>query len=566
MAKKRDDEELHDDEVAEEAVEAAEEADVADADEVQDADLAEEDAAVAEEAEDAAPYDEEPYEEEPPRKKPKVTVLTLTLCFLNVLAALGFVFLLMLDFEKRQGYTFAAAHNEMVLIGVGTKEDRQGDTAAQAAMPRQKLSDELLKKAFRERGGTTSVTEPFASVEDGFRFQLYAGELGPALLREMMSDLGDPVGNIEEEMARLKRKLPDDIKAVADQLKTNLAKATPADKRKKLGMLLYPLCVNPMQVEKLEAKIKGAQGAALDTLLEEAVERRILADILLPVELFRASDPNQSTAKANDVKLDKKPLYPNDVATYSAVLENAADAKIKDLRDLLNWRLDAAASEKHDGKVHFGTEWDGQKRWTIEKRANSAFLLVSIAYARKHLNPNAKIEDELLYAKGLERAQRLSGLYDFTAACQAYNEVVRKLHERVLEALALDREGFDVQVDVNNVKTSKRSESFIDKHAALQVQIRAVQLQIRQAKERIAALQQENDRGTKLVKDREALRDEVAKRTLEERAKTAALVKELRQLQDQMFRATRDLANAAENNAVLEERLRKLSGAKGAEQ
>jgi hypothetical protein len=392
------------------------------------------------------------------------------------------------------------------------------------------------------------VSEPFTSVEDGFRFQLYTGEWGPAMLKEMMGDLPEPVGSIEEEMRRLKSKLPGDIKAVADQLLANLAKA-PAEKQKKLGMLLFPLCVTPKQVEDLEKKIKSAQGEALDNLLAEAVERRILADILMPIELFRASDPNKTEEKGTLV--------------YRSPLENAAEAPIDDLRNLLNKRLDAAASDKHDGSVHFGEEWNGQKRWTIEKRQNAAFLLVSVAYARKHLAANPKDEEELLLygPRGLVRAARLSGLYDFTSACLAYNDAVKKLHERALAQLALDREGFDLVKDGQ----VRRSEGYAEKHASLQFQIRAVQLQIRQAKERIADLEQQNKRGAELVKDREALKADIEKRTLEERAKTAKLAAELRVLQNEMHEANLKLADAAENNAKLEERLRRLSGAKGTE-
>src|SRR5262245_13734993 len=190
MAKKRDDEDLHD-----EAIEAAEEAKAADeetAEHVAAAEEVEEAAASAEEVEDAAasaeevaeepppeePVDEEPYEEEPPAKKAKVTGLTLTLCILNVLAALGFFFMLVLDFQKRRDYTVTAAQNEALLMGAGTKEDREGDTAAQAAAPSPKLSDQALKEAARGRGVT--VSEPFTSVEDGFRFQLYSGEWSEA--------------------------------------------------------------------------------------------------------------------------------------------------------------------------------------------------------------------------------------------------------------------------------------------------------------------------------------------------------------------------------------------------
>lgn len=533
-----------------------------------DADDAAEEA-IADDADAESLYDDEPEEEETPGLTPRVTKLTLVLCFLNVLAALGFVFLLMLDFEKRQGFTYAGAQSELILDGLGTKEDTQGVTAALETMPRSKLSSDALKNEFRQRGGTASVNEPFSAVEGGLRYQLYSGEFSLDDIRKSISDLGDPVGSIEEEMARLKKAIPSDVQAAAAQLKTNLQKATDAAKQDKVLALLFPLCVNPMQVESLERKLKGTShkpmvGAALDKLLEDALQRRILADILMPVELFRAADPNPSTEKASDTTAKGAQLYPQGVVKYHSVLEDAADweeVPLDKLYDLLNRRLDAAASATHDGSVHFGKEWDGQKRWSIEKRQNAAFLLISLAYARKHLDSKAKLEGQLLYPKGLERAQRLSGLFDFATACRAYNDAVRKLDERVREAIALDRDGFHTQVN-NEVR---RSEGFADKYAALQVRIRETQLQIRQAEKKLEDLRQQRDRAAKLVEERDKQKTEVQSRIVQERAVTAKRVAELRQLQQELHRALVELADAAETNARLEQRLRQLSGAKGAQ-
>ncbi len=525
MAKKRDDDAKRDElEAAETEDEAAE---IADEDETVDAapeEAAEEDAkAAADEAtEEAAAEDEElaaaeaeeepeEVEEEKPRLKPKVTGLTLTLCILNVAAALGFLFLLMLDYEKRQAFTFAAFSHEMVLSSVGTNEDKEGATAGAAAQP---------------------------IPGDAFQLTIYGAEIPPDVLRELMSDLGNPVGSIEQEMARLKGALPGEIQGVAkqgvDALKDDAAK------RKKIGELLYPLCRDPMQVEKLEKRISGAQGpAALDPLVQDAYERRILADILLPVEVFRPSDPER------------------------ALLEKVADldaTKLEDVRDLLSRRLDAASKDKYDGSVHFGKDWDNQPRWTIEKRQNAAFILVSVAYARKHLDRNAKLEDQLLAPKGLERAQRISGLYDFTQACQAYDDAVRKLETRVLDAIALEREGF--QLEANK---EKRSAGFADKHVALINQIRQVQLRIRQAEERVKDLEQQRDRAAKLVEERTKLRTDVQTRIVEERAKTAKAAEELRELQKQLFDAQRVLADAVETNVQLARQIRQLSGVKEAQ-
>src|SRR5262249_20797899 len=155
---------------------------------------------------------------------------------------------------------------------------RDGVTAGVETLPRQKLTPEALKAALSSRGGA-SVSEPFSPVEDGLRCHLY-GE--PEQLKELLKDLGNPVGNIEEEMARIKGGLLNQIESVAKELSQSMEKADDAAKKKKIEMLLYPLCFNPMQVEKLEAKIKNAKGNMTE-LLEDAVQRRILADILLPV-------------------------------------------------------------------------------------------------------------------------------------------------------------------------------------------------------------------------------------------------------------------------------------------
>ncbi len=530
-----DEAEMADAEADEAMADAAEaDADVADEAEADEADEAEADAGADEEEPDEEEPDEpQPYEEEKPRKKPKVTALTLVLCFLNVIAAAGFLFMLMLDFSKRQAYAFAAAQNEFHLIGLGVAEDREGITAGVEALPRPKLSQDAIAPVFRGRGGS-GATAPFMSVEDGLTYHLYG--MPEDLLKQELKDLGDPVGSVEEEMKRLQGRLPGDIQEVVKKQAERLQKATDLEKQRKAAMLLYPLCRTPMQVEKVEAAIKRAQGAMLDSMVADAVERRILADILLPVEMFRSSD--------------------------QPILENCADAGavgIDKLRKLLNDRLAAAASATHDGSVHFGKEWDNQKRWTIEKRQNAAFLLVSLAYARNHLTPLAKEESPFLYPNGLDRAQRISGLYDFTEAASAYDKALRKWEERVIAAIALDRDGFQIQVN-NDLK---RSASFAEKHAALQFRIRQVQQEIREADGRITDLQEQIDRATKLVAVRTKDLAALEARIKQERAITKMQIAELRQLQRELFDNQKILADAAEINARLLARINKLSGVKG---
>ena len=535
---KRDDDDIDAEEVAEEADDVAEEA----AEEAEEAAEADADDEFEEADADAEDYDEEaaegeePYEEEKPRLKPKVTALTMVLCFLNVIAAVGFLFLLMLVYSKRQAYMFAGIQAEAHLAGAGTNEDRQGDTGGVAALPTPKLSHERLTSEARARGA--SPAKAFTPVEDGFRYRLY--EAAPDLLKEEMKDLGEPVATIEEEMNRLQRKWQGDIQDVVKKQAERAQKATDADKRQKIARLLYPLCRNPMQVEKLDAKIKKAQGVALDSMLADAMERRIIADILLPFEMFRSSNTDEQAlekcADSGDVPIDK-------------------------MRSLLNLRLDAAGRETHVGDVHFGKEWEGQKRWTIEKRQNAAFLLVAVAYARNHLSPLAKEESPFLYPNGLDRAQRISGLYNFTAGAKAFDDALRKWEERVIAAIALDRDGF-LHKDLKT-KEDKRSESFADKHLALQFRIRQVQSQIREAEARIKDIDQQIDRAKTLVNLRTKDLAEIENRIKQEREISKTKVKELRQLQEQLFENQKILATAAEINARLEARIRALSGVKG---
>src|SRR5262245_65202663 len=160
-----DAEEAADAEAAEEA--EAEEAEAEDAAKAEDAEKADSEVGEAEPPESA-----ETQASEKPKPKPKITGLTLTLCILNVAAVIGFVVMLVLDYGKRQAYTYAAFQYEFQLGGLGTKEDRDGVTAGVETLPRQKLTPEALKAAYSSRGGA-SVSEPFAPVEDGLRYHLY---------------------------------------------------------------------------------------------------------------------------------------------------------------------------------------------------------------------------------------------------------------------------------------------------------------------------------------------------------------------------------------------------------
>src|SRR5438132_4058930 len=60
--------------------------------------------------------------EEPPPPQGRNTGLTLALCGLNVVAALAFIFLLFLDFQKRQDWSYAVFMNELFAEGLPLAE------------------------------------------------------------------------------------------------------------------------------------------------------------------------------------------------------------------------------------------------------------------------------------------------------------------------------------------------------------------------------------------------------------------------------------------------------------
>jgi hypothetical protein len=533
---KRDDDDLDIDDIAEGADEADEAEEAADdADEVEDADDDED----AEEADDeggddddgASDDEDEAEEEEPakPVKKAKITGLTLTLIILNVLGSIGFLVLLLMNYERRQGFTHAGIEHEATVAGVGTEEDQKGVTAGTSTLPvpRSMSADELSNAV---PGG-----DRVAAWEGGFDFLLYGDAVSPEVRKKIMSDAGEPVLTIEEEMRRLKTALPAKIEETAKSI-LDSAKGD-ADKRTKISALLLPICFDVYQVDKLDKRVQAAQGAQLDALLMDVGQRRIIADILNPVEIYR----------------------PGDIESKKPFIEKVADLdlmKLEDVKDALTRRLDAAAKDKYDGETFLGKQWDNQPRWTIEKRQNAAFLLVSVAYARNPMpEPKASFEEKLLIQNARKRAERIAGLYDYTAACANYIDALETLQDRVQTALLVDRDGFSIKIKGQD----RQSQGFVDRHADAIQDIQDIKLNIRRATERLGDLTKQRDDANKLYKERLAHVKNVEARIVKARSQTAQDAQKLRKLQDELFEAQKVLADAAAINQQLLEQIDMLT-------
>src|SRR5437016_12166648 len=100
-------------------------------------DVAEEiDEALLAEEDDVPP--DKPAEAEP-EPSGRNTGLTIALCVLNVLAALGFTYLLVLDYQKRQEWSHAVFMNELFIEGLPLKQEQDGLSASRVTLPRQKF-------------------------------------------------------------------------------------------------------------------------------------------------------------------------------------------------------------------------------------------------------------------------------------------------------------------------------------------------------------------------------------------------------------------------------------------
>jgi len=507
---------------------------------------------------EASPEDvsaDEPAEESKP--KARNSTLTLALCVLNVLAALVFFYLLILDFQKRQEWSYVVFMNELIMQGLPLKEEDEAPSGSRATLPRQKLDSKQINDVFNPRGGKGGEFWP---VDEPLPTRIQAQHLTPEILKDYFGPLGMPVATLEEEVKRLKAKVPADIARVAQDASEAYRTKDDAAKRKLAENLLLPLAYDIFQVEALERKIKSAKGPELDSLYEEAVQRRLLIDILAPCEIYR----------------------PGDVGTF--LIEKVADLnnfKLDQLQQLLQKRFDIAIADKFDGTVHLGTDWNGEKRLSWEKRQTIGFLLVAIANVQKpdfantgkvvHLYPDAGTPAG---TPNMLRAQTVLGLYEFADAAQHLPLAWRTLEEQLIRSIHVDREGFDIvyKDKTGNFKDLDgkltRNRAFIDKHALEIRRIIDLTAEIKTAQDRLKDLQDQSKSAQRVVEERSEHLNAMTKTLVAARAETARQVAELRKLQAELFQAQKELRDADERNVRLLEEIRaeerKASGLRGA--
>jgi hypothetical protein len=519
------DDELQD---ADEDIANIEDADLEDADAPAEVDPLDLDEPPLDDAGDAAPPEPEAEEAEPvePPLRPRTSMLTMVLLVLNVLAVPAFLLLTFMDYAARQQWSYATLVNRVYPLGLPLEDDE--NAASVSSQPRLRLDADKLKEAYTKRKppGTPSVPEPFQPVdttEESMRAALKPSQIDDAVKADLFKGLGPGVSTLEEEVRRLKKDVPERIEEAAKKYLDGLGSA---DKKKTAAeKLLLPLAWSTQNVEDLKNKIDAASGPKLDELVKEAALRHMLVELLAPLNVYRP-------AAAENFEVEKVVALKDGEFVYS----------LAKLDELLGQRFDEAIAPQHLAVFQRGDS----KRDDIEKRHAIGFLLFSVSRLK------APESTAPLLANGLERAQVVSGLYEFAQAAANYVRTLRVLESRMLYAIAADRGGYLVVDKADPSKVLTRTNSFMDEHAADIQRLKFVAAEVRFTKNRLEHLEEQRKLYQVQYEKRAELLAEVTNRLVESRGETRKILDEIQRLEQDIFVAQKKLSDAAERNARLQ--------------
>src|SRR5205085_1502410 len=169
----------------------------------------------------------------------------------------------------------------------------------------------------------------------------------------------------------------------------------PDEQRKLARQILFPLAVEGWQVSGfqvagdpqkvgIEQLIRAVPDAKLNDFLVEATKRRMVYDILVPMEVFRPSAVDDTSKKEDERKFAR--LFVDQVGNVVADKEGKLQFQIsyEDMLGHLSKRFDQVLAD---------TDWIRPeiKRDNLEKRRAATFLLLTIAdLERPDRPPEAK--------------------------------------------------------------------------------------------------------------------------------------------------------------------------------
>lgn len=529
----------------------------------------------------ASADDYDDYDDDGPRQpKVSITMLTMVLILLNAGAALGFVYLLAMNYQRRQDWTYQNLMADLAKQGLPLSMEDEGPSASRVTQPGYRLTDQQLGEAYKNRGGKP-VSEPFEPAGPTFvpvpapdqngthdykdgnwvvnsgrkgayflilsddrhpRTYIKAQNLTSRMLKDLFGDederLNPHVKTLEQEVARLKSQIPDKVENAAKDLAGQAKDKDDNAKRKLAGEWLMAMTTDVARVEALAYRINELKGGELDSMLVEAAQRRLLYELLAPLELFKPGDLNarllERAADLEGLKVQDR-QGPKDAPKF--VAKDIEPLPLSQLKERLAWRFQAVLPA--DDKKSKESEDSVEKRQTI------AFLLVALANLKK---PDGS--DLNLYPK--DRLEAVLGTPTYALALQANAQTWTQLTDRVAEAIAVDRRGYEV-LDKGIIV---RSKAFLDQHPLQIARIKDLAERVRQAQGRLDLAREQQGKVVKLYTDRVNHETEVAKKLVEARTETARLVAEARELQRQLFQAQLELAEAFEINTRLEQEIR----------
>src|SRR5260370_22544106 len=183
-------------------------------------------------------------------------------------------------------------------------------------------------------------------------------------------------------------------------------------------------------------------------------------------------------------------------------------------------RIAASIADKFDPDVHMGEYWskenpssDAMTRDSIEKRQKIAFIMFTLSQVTV-----PTLEKKPLYPKGIERAQIVCGLYEFTNSSIHYVRALRVLEDRIISAVNADRQGYVTAAQEKKGLT--RTIGFIDEYEDEIDRLVKVREHIDGAQKRLADLKLQRDHYQKIYDQRAKQYEDVRMKLLAARQKT----------------------------------------------
>ncbi len=503
-----------------------------------------------------APDADEEDEEAPKKKsvdqefagplKAKTSILTIVLLVMNMAAALTFIYFMAENYQRRKKITHATLVADMRYFGLPSEEEEFGPAMSRVVAPKLRLTAEQVKEAHQRRGGKG---DSFLAVEEYYRPHYKPSHLNEALLEKHFEYAGSSakdskvglINTVEKEVQALQGRVWDELDSAAKKYlkdKNNAELGALAEK------MFFSLAPDLPRARQIQSKIKSAK-EPLD-IATEAVLRRMLFDILAPIELYRPGeqmvhdlekleklDENINVADAaGKAKLQKeRDEFLKTIRTERDILDKFGDPNVAldDLKARLLLRMAGAIAPTYNPEIHLSRAWEGATRNTFEKRQTTAFTLLSLALVR---TPGA--EKELVFPKLLARTQCVVGMFDFAYVCPRYVAQLKFLEQRWLQDLEMERDQF---AKMHNLLVR----DIVDALPELD--------HLRFVNKYLDASKGEYE---KLVKERNDDYERLIEGIAQARKESSTLAAQLNEIQDELFRSQRLMATAKEEIQVLQ--------------